>query len=488
MFAVTLPAGLYVGAQTIANAALPQMQGDLSAGIDQISWVLTASVVASAIGIPPASWLAVRFGRSKVMIASMLLFTISSGLVGLADSMSTVVLFRIFQSFFGAPIVALSQTITIDVFPEEERAQALAGWSIGLLVGWVMAPSIGALIAETYSWRAIFFFLVPFGLLGTFTVALATKGETKGIQRPFDWFGFVTISSTLVCFLIVLNRGQREDWFESNQIILLTGLGIITLYYFVVHTVNTPVPFLRWEIFKDRNYCLGIVIVFVYAGLTLAPLVLIPTMLAELKGLELLTTGLVLVPRGITQILGLMIIGYLVNRFDPRTLSLIGFLAYAAGGWPMVNYTMDVGWWDVVWPNMVQGVAMSFMLIPATTLLYANIAENLRVDAASVMQLTYSLSSSIGVALAVTWLSRSSQVMQEELSANVIPSNELLRFAQNTHIDFNSVASLLALKAEVSYQALMVAYVNIYWATLLITLLTTPIMLFFRVPKSFSKG
>jgi len=480
LVAIVYPAGLYVGAQTIANAALPQMQGDLSAGIDQISWIITASVVASAIGIPPTGWLADRYGRRKVMLGAMVLFAISSMLVGLADNLGTVVLFRVFQSFFGAPLVALSQAITIDLFEDESRGTALAAWSMGVLVGWVMAPSLGAYIAEVESWRVIFFMLAPFSVIGMATLMLAPDTPRQA-TKPFDWTGFATLSMALICFLIVLNRGQRQDWFESTEIILLSVTGCAALYYFLVHTWRTPHPFIRWQIFRDRNYALGILITFIYAGLTLVPLVLTPPMLVELRGLELLTTGLVLIPRGLAQIFGLLFIGYLITKFDPRWLNVAGWCVYAIGGWQMTNFNLDVGWWDVVWPNVVQGIAMAFMLIPATTLLYSNLKEEFRVDAAVVMQLAYSLSSSIGVAVAVTLLARSAQIAQEELAGNVFPANELFRFPESGSVDFSSASSLSAIQAEVAQQALMIAYVNVFWTTLMVTVVCAPLALFFKL-------
>ena len=481
--AVTYPASLYVGAQTIANAVLPQMQGDLSAGIDQISWVITAAVVASALGIPPAGWLTNRYGRRRVLIVSILSFATASFLCGLAENLTWVVIFRIFQSLIAAPVVAVSQAILVDIFPEEERGSAFAFWSAGVLVGWVMAPSVGAYIAELHNWRVILFFLVPMSLIGVATVMAAPETGERNSQ-PFDWFGFGSMSVALSCFLIVLNRGQREDWFESNEIILLTVLGTGALYYFVVHTWSAKFPFLRWEIFNDRNYALGIFVTFVYAGMTLVPLIMIPNMMAELKGLELFTTAIILIPRGLAQVFGLLFIGYLVKRFDPRLLTLIGFAAYALGGWPMVNFNMDVGLWDVVWPNVVQGLAMSSMLVPVTTLMYLELPKHLRIDAAAVLQLAYSLSGSIGVTLSVIILSHTTQVTQAELSANVVPGNELLRFPQYHSIDFSSLESMFSVKAEVASQALMVGYVNVFWSTFVLTLAVAPVALAFKVKRS----
>jgi DHA2 family multidrug resistance protein len=481
--AAVFPASLYVGTQTVANAVLPQMQGDLSVGLDQISWVITASVVASAIAIPPTAWLSARFGRRRLMVTCMLLFSAMSMMVATADSLGGVVFWRVASAVSAAPMVALSQSVTLDTFAENQRGKAFAFWAIGILSGWVFAPALGAYVAEAHSWRLIFVLLGPLGLLGALSASVPDE-TSRNPDLRFDWFAFFALSVALGSLLLVLNRGQRLDWFNSAEIILFTALGAIALYVFVVHTLSSSNPFLNFRIFLDRNYAIGLVIVSSYAGLSLAPLVLIPTMLEELRGLELLTTGLVLIPRGFAQIVGLLIIGAFVHKADPRVFVVGGFLLFSVASVQMSGFNLDVGIFDVVWPNMLQGFSMAFIWAPAANLIYANLPMKMRTDATTFTSLVYSLSSSVGVSLSVTLLGRTFQRSHEELGARVVPGNEALSLSDwSVTWDLTDAASLAMIKAEVTQQALMIGYVNVFWATGLYALVVLPFALFLRTGR-----
>lgn len=478
--AVLFPASLYVGTQTVANAVLPQMQGDLSAELDQISWVVTSSVVASAIAIPPTSWLAARFGRRRLMIFCMLGFSVNAMMVGTADSLGGVIFWRITSSISAAPVLALTQAVTLDTFPEEKRGMAFAFWAIGVLSGWVFAPAIGAYVAEVYSWRLIFFLLGPAALLAALSGSMTPETKREP-NLPFDWFGFFALSLALGSLLLVVNRGQRLDWFESPEIIVFATVGGVALYVFVIHTIFHAQPFIDFRIFLDRNYSVGVVLVSAYAGLSLAPLVLIPTMLQELRGYDLLTTGLVLIPRGLAQIAGLLVIGAIVNKGDPRWFIAFGFIVFALASVDMAGFNLEVGLADVLRPNLIQGFAMAFIWTPAANLVYSNLAPRLRTDATTVTSLIHNLSSSIGVSLSVTALGRTFQISHEELGARVEPSNEALSYSDWTaRWDLADVASLSAIKGEVAQQALMIGYVNVYWATALFALAVLPVAFLLR--------
>jgi DHA2 family multidrug resistance protein len=481
--AAVFPASVYVGTQTVASAVLPEMQGDLSVGLDQISWVVTASVVASAIGIPPTAWLCARFGRRRLMMTCMVLFSAIAMMVGTADSLGGVVFWRIAASLSAAPILALSQSVTLDTFDVNQRGAALAFWACGVLSGWIFAPAIGAYIAEVHSWRLIFFLVGPVGLLAALSAGIPPETERNPTLR-FDWFGFFALSLAIGSLLLVLNRGQRLDWFESPEVITFTMVGAIALYIFIVHTVFHPYPFLSFKIFLDRNYVVGLVIVSTYAGLSLAPLVLIPTMLEELRGLELLTTGLVLIPRGLAQIAGLLLVGAIVNKIDPRLLISFGFILFASACFDMARFNLDVGIEDIVWPNVVQGFAMAFIWAPAANLIYTNLPADLRTDATTFTSLVHTLATSIGVSVSVTILGRTLQISHEELASRVVPGIETLQSMQWTvPWRLTDVEGLAVIKAEVAQQALMIGYVNVYWATGIYALVVLPLALLLRLRK-----
>ena len=279
----------------------------------------------------------------------------------------------------------------------------------------------------------------------------------------------------------MLNRGQRLDWFESPEVVFFTALGGLALYVFVVHTWYQPRPLLQVRMFLDRNYALGLIVVSTYAALSLAPLVLLPTMLVKLRGLELLTTGIALIPRGLAQIVGLLIIGMLVNRADPRVYIIGGFLVFAYAGLEMATFNLHVGLEDVLWPNIVQGFAMAFIWAPAANVVYANLIPALRTDAVTFASLIFNLSTSIGVSASVTALGTTFQMSHEELAGRLTPTNELLALA-DWSIGWNFVepAALAAMQAEVSQQALMIGYTNVYWATAIYAVAVVPFALMLR--------
>ena len=476
---VIISASIYGGATTIANAVLPQIQGDLSASLDQVSWIVTAAVVAGAIGTPPTPWLATRFGQQQLFIGSLVAFTISSTMIGLSSSITEMVIWRILQALTGAPIMALSQTFTLSLYPGEKRPMALAIWTIGLTCGWVFAPAVGAYLADQQSWRLIFFVLAPLGSAATLMCLAFLPKTDKDTQLQFDWLGFLALSTALASLQIVLNRGQRLDWFDSSQILVWTVLGLVSLYFFVVHSLTTSNPFFNWQIFRDKSFAVGVLLTFTFAFISLPPLVIIPPMLAQLKGLEVVTIGFIMIPRGCIQLVTTLLIARLIGKVDARVLISCGFVLYAIGSSMMSRFNLSIGLWDVIIPMTLQGVAMSIIWLPIFNMMYATLEERFRTDAASFTTLAYSISSSAGVAVSVTLISRSSQTSNEELASNVVPTNELLRLPEYAAWDLSAPQSLASIQAEVAQQALMISYVNVFWMLTIVCLAAIPVVVIF---------
>ena len=473
--------GVYASAVTVANAVLPQIQGDLSASLDQISWIVTASIVAGAIGSPPTPWLAARFGLKAMMIGCMLTYTVTSALIGTADTLGTLVFWRVCQAMMGAPIIALTQTLVLNAFPPERRGLGVALWSIGITGGWVLGPSFGTMIVELSSWRFAFLVFGPLGLIGVVLCATLLPRYPRDRSLQFDWFGFLSLSAGLAALQLVLNRGQRLDWFDSAEIITFTVIGIAGLYFFAVHSATTRRPFLDWAVFRDRNFCIGLTITATYAFTSLAPLLLIPTMLQDLRGLEVLTIGLLLVPRGLVQIVTVLLMSPLIDRMDARLLVLIGFTGFGASSAMMASYNLDIGIWNVVIPTLLQGIAMAFISVPMMKITYATVSAHLRTHAATLTGLTYTIASSIGVAASVVVLTRTSQTNREELAAHVDPTNELLRFPEYAELwDLDVLENLAAIQIEISKQAMMIGYVNVYWMLAVLSICTLPLVLLVR--------
>ena len=477
-----LPTSFFVATQTVANAALPQMQGDLAAGLDEISWIVTASVVAGAIAIPPTSWLTSRFGRRRLFMSAMFFSSLATVMVGFAGGLGEVVLWRVLAALCAGPSIAMSQALTLDLFSEEERGTAFAAWALGILSGWIMAPTVGAFIAENYGWRVIFWSFGPMGILSVF-LASRLPDTARDVGMRFDWIGYFLLAMTISGFLLMLNRGPRLDWFESQEIVIWTSIGTVSIYLFIVHSTTTTIALLDWRVFKDRNYALGIPLILIYASLSLAPLVLIPSMLKLVKGVELLTTGMALIPRGLAQMAGLVLVGAFYRHFDPRLLIGAGLLMYCVAGLRMSAFNTDIGLADVMWPNLMQGFAMALAWVPIANLVYGNLQGHLKSHGTTISSLCYSLASSVGVSISIIVLNRSTQINRSELVQNIRHTNELLDYpALARSFDVNSLASLQGLNAIIERQASMIGYNNAYLMLALVSLLAIPLALAMRKP------
>jgi DHA2 family multidrug resistance protein len=294
LVSVILATTLYATTLTIANVALPQMQGDLSASIDQIAWVLTFNIVATAIATPPTGWLAARLGRKRLLVGAVLGFTVSTVLCGLAGSLPELILWRTCQGLFGAPLVPLSQAITLDTYPKRQHGTAMALWGVGVMLGPILGPTIGGYMTELYDWRWVFFVVAPFGVLALLGCMAFVPDTERQPGRRLDWFGFIALSVAVAATQLVFDRGQRLDWFESDEILLWAVLAALGYYLFVVHSLTAEQPFLDMRMFRDRNFVVGLILMFVFGLLVFVPMVLIPTMLERLNGYPVLMIGLLL--------------------------------------------------------------------------------------------------------------------------------------------------------------------------------------------------
>ena len=455
---------LYGSAVTVAGAVLPQIQGDLSASLDQMSWIVTASVVAGAIGTPPTPWLSSRFGRKTMLLVCIGGLTVTSVLIGTATNLGEMVLWRVSQALLGAPVIVLTQAMMLDAFPSSHRGLGLSIWTIGISGGWVLGPTFGTLIVEWSNWRVAFLVYAPLGAIGFALCASILPRHEKNATLTFDWLGFVALSIALAGIQLILNRGQRLDWFESPEILAACFVVVIAAYFFVAHSLTTGNPFIDWRVFRDRNLAIGIIIMSMYAYISLAPLILIPTMLQYLRGYELVTIGLLLVPRGVAQILATVVMGGIIDRIQPRVLIALGLLGFGASCALMAQFNLDIVAADLMFPTILQGISMAFITVPAMSVAYATVEPQLRTDAATLVGLAYTLASSAGVAISVLVLTRTSQTNMEEFAGHVVPDNELLRYPEYAlSWDLSRLDNLAAIHGEIGQQAMMVGYVNVYW-------------------------
>jgi len=468
---------------TIANVALPHMQGSLGATQDQISWVLTSYIVAAAIMTPPTGFLEGRFGRKRLFLVAIAGFTVASMLCGAATSLEEIVLFRMLQGVFGAALVPLSQTVLLDTYPHEQHGQAMAIWGMGIMVGPILGPTLGGYLTEFYSWRWVFYINLPVGILA-FLGVMAFVAETKIRKVPFDVLGFAFLSLALGALQMALDRGQLKDWFSSSEIVIEFSLGIFALYAFIVQMFTAEHPFLSPGMFKDRNFVTGLLFIFIVGIILLATLALLPPFLQDLMGYPVLTVGYVLAPRGIGTLIAMSIVGRVIARMDPRILILTGFLLASYSLYQMSQFTLDVSEWMLVWSGFIQGLGLGFIFVPLTTIAFATLDPKLRTEAAGLYSLVRNIGSSIGISVVTALLARFIQENHMNLASHATMTNPAMHSqAAQQFWNLATVQGRAALDLEINIQAATIAYLNDFRLMMYVMLLAVPMLVIMRRPK-----
>ncbi|MCP5143662.1 MAG: DHA2 family efflux MFS transporter permease subunit [Gammaproteobacteria bacterium] len=468
---------------TIANVALPHMQGALNATQEQAAWIITSYIVASAIATAPTGYLASRFGRKKLFVISIVGFTLASALCGVATNLAEMVLFRLLQGIFGAALVPVSQAILLDAHPHEKHGQAMALWGMGVMVGPILGPSLGGWLTEYISWRWVFFINVPVGVVTLLGVFAFLPESERDRSRRFDVFGFVMLSLAVGSLQLMLDRGQTKLWLESPEIIGELLLAVMCGYLFIVHLLTAKQPFLDPHAFRDRNYSASLVVIFSVGVFLLANMALVPTFLQSLLGYPVVDAGMLLAPRGMGTMVAMMVVGKLSNRVDERLLVLIGLMLTAYSLYEMSLFTLDVAAADIVRTGVIQGFGIGFVFIPSSLLAYATLAPNFRNEAAAVFGLVRNIGSSIGISMMIALLARNYQVNHEELGSALFPAGNSALILQELSTRLGGMdngALLTVINAEVNRQSLMISYINDFRLMMYMTLGTMPLVLLLK--------
>jgi MFS transporter, DHA2 family, multidrug resistance protein len=460
---------------TIANVALPHIRGSLSATLEQMGWVLTSYIVAAAIMTPLAGWLARRYGRKRILVLSVLGFTLASALCGMAQSLGELVLFRFLQGVCGAALVPLSQAVLLDINPPERHGRATAVWAMGVLIGPIIGPALGGWLTDNYSWRWVFYINVPFGVLSALGL-LGFLREVRARATPFDFFGFAMLSLAIGALQVMLDRGQLLDWFSSTEICLELGVAAVAFYLFIVHTLTARHPFVSPSLFRDRNFAVGTLYMFVVGVVLFGTLALLPPLLQDLLGYPVTTTGLVTSPRGVGAFLTMALVGRLIGRVDVRVLIGGGLLATAASLWLMSGFSPQMDSRPVIWSGFLQGVGTGFAYVPLAAVSFATLAPQLRYEGTAIFNLLRNIGSSIGIAVMQALLTRNTQIVHASLATHVMP------FAGAVHAPFDIATphGLAALNAAITRQAALIAYNDDFKLLLVLTLAVVPLLLLLR--------
>src|SRR5471030_262032 len=411
---------------TIANVALPYMEGSLSASRDQVTWVLTSYIIAAAIMTAPVGWLAARFGKKNLFITSIAGFTIASMLCGAAQNLEQMVLFRIIQGVFGAALGPLSQTVMLDMYPPAKRGNVMAIWGMGVMLGPILGPTLGGVLTDAYGWRWVFYINVPFGLAACAALWIFFKDTAKDRSLKFDWFGFGALSVGLAALQLLLDRGTTKDWFDSPEIVIEAIVAGIGLYLFIVHMVTAKKPFIPIVLFKDRNFVGGLVLMFVMGLVLLASSALLSPYLQSLSGRSVTQTGFLMVPRGLGTMFAMMFAGRLTMKMDPRLLMTVGagFLVWSM--WAMTSWTPDVSVTTISSVSFVQGLGMGLVFVPMNLVAFATLGPQFRTDGAGLTNLMRNVGSAVGVSITTNILASSVQTIHAQLSQYAAPFNRAL--------------------------------------------------------------
>lgn len=473
---------------TIVNVALPQMQGELGATPDQISWVLTSYLVASAIMMPLTGFFSDMLGRKKYLLISISGFVLASMLCGIAQNLTEIVLFRLLQGMFGAALVPLSQAIMVDTYPLEDRAKAMAIWGMGVMVGPIAGPTVGGWLTEVLDWRWTFFINLPVGIL-SFLLAARFVPDTEKRLRRMDWIGFILLGLAIGGLQYFLDRGNGDDWFSSTGITAAAIIGITALLLFLWHSLHHQENALfSLAIFRDRNFVTASLVITALGFGMYGAMVIQPTMLEGLMGYPTSTAGLVMAPRGLASMVSMMLVGRLMKTMDARHIIVIGMVLSAWGNYLCTHFSLEVSSLQIVFPSLLQGFGLGFMMVPLTTIALATMQPQLVGDASGLYSLLRTLGSSMGIALISTIYSRGAQMNWQTLGGSIQPYNPALhnyvaRLSTGSQGP-EGIGDVARIAAELGRQSSMVAIVDAYWWITVSFVLMLPLVLLLKpLPK-----
>lgn len=467
---------------TVVNVALPHMQGSLSASPEQITWSITSYIVATAVATPVCGWLVARFGIKHMLIACVAGFTLASVLCGLATTLPELVLFRVIQGALAAPLMPAAQAVLLNINPPDRLARAVAVFTMASVVAPAVGPVVGGYLTEDYSWRWCFYINVPAGI-GAIILLSIFLPEEPAQTRRFDFLGFGTLALAIASFQLMLDRGTTQDWFSSTEICIEATLAITAFCVYLAHTFTTAQPLFPVAVFSDRNFVSNVVFGFFFSVMMFASLTLLPLMMQGVLGYSVIHSGVLSMPRGLIMLVILPFMARLDAIVDRRLLVATGLCFIIAAFWEMSRFDLSMSGAPIVWATSLQGIGQGMMFVPLTTLGFATIPQLLRPDASALNNLVRNLGGSVGVAFMQALTAINTQTVHASLAAHVTPDDPIRNAAIPDYLSPDTVQGAVALNAEITRQATMVAYVDDFRLMAIIGLISLPLLLFLRQPK-----
>jgi DHA2 family multidrug resistance protein len=474
---------------TIANVALPHMQGSLSASQDQIAWVVTSYIVAAAIMTPLTGWLAGRFGIKYVFLISVAGFTLTSALCGMATTLAQLVIYRVLQGICGAALVPLSQAVLLQINPPQRHAQAMAVWGMGVILGPIIGPALGGWLTDDYSWRWVFYINLPVGVLASIGILIFMHAPRHAHREAFDFFGFATLSVAIGALQMMLDRGELKDWFGSTEIWTEATIAGLSFYLFVVHTATaTDRSFLNRDLLKDANCVIGTLLMFLIGMPLYGTMTLLPTMLQDLMNYPVMTTGLVTAPRGIGTMIAMFLVARLIGRVDTRLIILTGLVITAVAMWQMTGFSLYMGMGPIISSGILQGFGLGFVFTPLSTVTFSTLPRQVLTQGTAIFSLMRNIGGSIGISIVVALLAENTQIVHSRLVEHLRPDNP---FAQSPYLrqpfSLTTPSGVAALNAEATRQAAMVAYIDDFKIMMILVIVALPLLLLLRQPRPASR-
>ena len=468
---------------TIINVALPNMAGQLDATPDNISWVLTSYLIASAIFMPLTGYFTDRLGQKRFLLISIAGFVITSALCGMATSLAQMVLFRFLQGVFGASLVPLSQSIMLQVYPGEQRGKAMAIWAMGVMVAPILGPTLGGWLTDVVSWRWTFYINLPVGI-ASFILAVRHVPDSAVKARRMDWFGFTSLAIGIGSVQLVLDRGNQDDWFSSQTLIFATIIAVFAFIFFFVYTITGKHhPLFDLRIFKDRNFLVASLIMTTIGIGFFGGMVLQSLYLQNFLGYPTFDAGLYMAPRGLASLLIMIIVGKFSGKIQPRNFVLAGIFCSITGNYLMTRFTGDVTASELILPMIFQGFGMGLIFVPISTLAFTTLPKTIAAEAAGIYSLIRTFGSALGISILATYFSRSTEKNWALLRGNITPYSESLHnYLAPLHLGTQDTQGIALAARAVMYQSQSIAYIDSFWFSTLNFVFMLPLLLLVRAP------
>ncbi len=467
---------------TIANVALPHIQGSLSASQDQIAWVLTSYIVAAAITMPLTGWMAGRIGIKYVFLFSVGGFTIASALCGAAASLEQLVLYRALQGVCGAGLIPLSQAVLLQINPPERHGKAMVVYGIGTMMGPISGPLLGGWLTEDFSWRWIFYVNLPVGLLCTVGIITFIRVNRNAHREPFDAFGFLALSFAVGAMQLMLDRGELKDWFHSREIWIEATVAALSFYLFAVHTATaSDRSFINRELLKNVNFIAGTILMFAVGAIMTGTLALLPTMLQQQMDYPVFTTGMVVSPRALGSMIAMFAVAKVINSIDNRLLIFFGLMLTAFAMWQMTQFSLDMDYWPLITSGFLQGFGLGCTFVPLNVTALSTLPRHILTQGTAIRSLMRNLGGSVGISALVAILAENTQTVHAQLIEGLRPDNPLVHSPIFSFpYSLTAPTGMAALNAAVTRQASMVAYIDDFWLLMVLCIAAIPLLLLLR--------